>query len=146
MHRRINSTSNSHPASQSPLSNSDTPTPSPSNEPDNLQQYTQRGPLPTPIEDAPLTITHPYMTSTYTPVTHMWAVINGLQCRVDFLEAAVFQGHPHHHMLTASRDDLHLPSPEQGDTTTTTPEMAIEIGREGEARLVRSSSLLYALH
>ena len=63
----------------------------------------------------------------YTPMAHLWAMISGLQCRVDFLEAAIFQGHHHpsshdQHMITTTHDDLPLQSIRKSDiSTTTTP-------------------------
>jgi hypothetical protein len=72
-----------------------------------------------------------YQVGPHTPTAHIWAVINGLQCRVDFLEAAVLQGHTH--MISPTHDDTQQPFMEQDDTAL---ETVIETGKGGEATLV----------
>lgn len=78
---------------------------------------------------APIPFSH--QVTPHTPTAHIWAVINGLQCRVDFLEAAILQGH--NHMIPSPHNETQQQFMEPDDTAL---EIAIEIGREGEATLV----------
>ena len=92
-----------------------------------------------------LSCTHKHHLPSYTPLTHLWAMINGLQCRVDFLEVSHVSGqYLPSYMITTSHDDLPLQSIKQNDIKSTS-EIAIEIGKEGEARLVQLTQYFHLI-